>query len=55
MASQFSDQELRECFDAMDTDKSGFVVASELAEGLKSLGCTDKEAEEYAEVCDIRI
>ena len=49
--SKFSDKEIRDCFDAMDLDKSGFVSRSEIAKGLEQLpGITKQDVEELTQV-----
>ena len=48
----FKEQELKECFDEIDADGSGFIDKCELAKALEALGvATGSEMDELLEVC----
>ncbi len=49
--AKFDDSEIRACFDAMDTDKSGKISRGELGEGLKQLGqISEQDLKELVQV-----
>ena len=48
-----TEQELKELFDQFDSDKNGFMNASELVSLLRLFDCTEEEVEEITQVCGI--
>lgn len=50
--SKISDQELKDLFAAIDTDKSGFLSREEISEALKKVGFDDGLVNEVIKLCD---
>ena len=50
----FTDQEIKQCFQDFDLDGNGFLCAAELKQCLKKLGekVSDEEIDEMVKMCD---
>ena len=48
--SRFSEDQLREVFDEIDKDKSGYINRKEVSKALEKLGLSKAEILDYTEV-----
>lgn len=48
--TQFSEKELKDCFEAIDTDQSGFIECKEIERALRELGATGQDLVDLTKV-----